>query len=144
MREFQEARDFLEQVRKLDKMIENKMYEKMHWKDAATSITTSLGEEKIQTSSSQQKMADSIDRYIDLEREIDHCIDNLADAKKDVISVIEQLNTNEYDLLHKVYVQYLTFDDVADANGKSYSWVTSMHRTALKNVQRILNKRKDV
>lgn len=142
MKKNKEARDFLEQVRKLDKMIENKMYEKLHWKDAAVVITASLGGEKVQTSGSKQKMADSVCRYTDLEREIDECIDNLVNTKKDVISVIEQLNAEEYDVLHKVYVQYLTFSDVADANDKSYSWVASMHGIALNKVQKILDNRK--
>ncbi len=145
------AKDFLKQPEKLDKMIKNKMIEKEQWKSIAMG-TTSGGQsvkingvlhnmEKVQSSGSQQKMADAVSRYIDIEAEIDQFIDRLIDTKKDVISVIEQLNAIEYDLLHKVYVQYITLDDVACLYDKTYSWATTVHGRALKNVQNILNER---
>lgn len=137
-----EAQFFLKQLKKLDRMISNKMIEKEQWQAIASGTTSHSEGERVQSSGSKQKMADAVDRYVDIEREIDQCIDRLVDAKKDVISVIEQLNTTEYDVLHKVYVQYLTFDDVAADYGKSYSWITSVHGRALVNVQRILDERK--
>lgn len=137
------AKIFLGQLEKLDRMIENKLIEKEQWKSIAAGTTSQIGGERVQSSVSQQKMADAISKYIDIESEIDKCIDNLIDAKKDVISVIEQLNTTEYDLLHKVYVQYIPLFDVPELYGKSYSWATTVHGRALKNVQEILDERDD-
>ena len=145
------AKNFLKQLKKLDKMIENKILEKAQWRSIAVGTTSSSQSvkingvlhnmEKVQSSGNQQKMADAIDRYVDIESEINQCIDRLIDTKKDVINVIEQLNTTEYDLLHKVYVQYLTLEDVADAYDKTYSWATTVHGRALKHVQKILDER---
>lgn len=135
------AKDFLKQIKKLDCMIENKLIEKDQWKSIATGTSAHMTGERVQSSGSQQKMADAIDRYIDIEAEIDQCIDRLIGKKKDVISVIEQLNPTEYDLLHKVYVQYITLDDVSETYGKSYSWATTIHGRALNNVQKILDER---
>ena len=131
---------FLKQLKKLDKLIENKLAEKAQWKSIATGTTIQLNE-KVQSSGNQQKMADAVGEYIDMEREINAYIDILIAKKKDVISVIEQLNATEYDILHKVYVQYLTLYDVADIYEKSYSWVTSVHGRALANVRKILDER---
>ena len=66
----------------------------------------------------------------------------MIDKKKDVISVIEHLNATEYDILHKVYVQYFTLDEVAEMYEKTYSWATTVHGRALRNVQKILDSRK--
>lgn len=137
------ARDFLKQPKKLDKMIENKLIEKEQWKSIATGTTAQMGGERVQSSGSQQKMADAIARFIDIEKEIDECIDNLVDTKNDVIAVIEQLNASEYDLLHKVYVQFLTLQEVADLYEKSISWAKTIHKRGLKNVQRILDERQN-
>ena len=123
-------------------MITNKLIEKEQWKSIALGTTAHSDGERVQTSSSQQRMADAVDRYIDIEAEIDGFIDRLIDTRKDVINVIEQLNPVEYDLIHKVYVQYITLDEVAALNDRSYSWTTSTHGRALKNVQRILDERK--
>lgn len=58
-----------------------------------------------------------------------------------MIRTIEQLPENEYDLLHRIYIQGKTMDDVADAYGKTYSWATTVHGRALKRVQNILDGR---
>lgn len=137
-----EAQLFLKQLKKLDKMIENKIIEREQWKAIATGTTAQYGGERVQTSGSQQRMADAVGNSIDIEAEVIQCIDNLINTKRDVINIIEQLNATEYDLLHKVYVQYITIEELAEMYGKSYSWATTVHGRALKNVQDILNKRK--
>lgn len=135
------AKEFLRQIKKLDRLIENKLIEIQRWKDIANNTTANLTGERVQSSGNPQKIADAIGRYIDLEREINQDIDNLVDTKKDVIGVIEQLNATEYDIIHKIYVQHLTLEDVADAYDRTYSWATTIHGRALKHVQNILNKR---
>lgn len=137
------AKDFLRELKKINKMIENKMFEKEQWKSIALGTTSNSSGERVQSSGSKQKMSDAIDKYIDIESEIDSMIDDLIEKRKDVISVIERLNETEYDLLHKVYVQYHTLDEAAVICDKSYSWVTTTHGRALKNVQKILNERKN-
>ncbi len=137
------AKEFLGQLKKLDKLIQNKLIEKNQWKMIATGTTAQMGGERVQSSGSQQKMADAVGRYVDIEKDIDKVIDKLIDTKQDVINVIEQLDAAEYDLLHMVYVQYLTLYEVADIYDKSYSWVTTTHGRGLKHVQDILDGRKD-
>lgn len=146
------TRAFLNQLEKLDKVIENKLIEKEQWKSIALGLS-SVGEsvkingvlhgmDKVQSSGNPHKMADAIARYMDIEKEIVQCIDRLIDTKKNVTNVIEQLNPTEYDLLHKVYVQHITLYEVSVLLDKSYSWVTTVHGRALKNVKRILDERR--
>lgn len=136
-----QAKAYLRQLKKLDKLIENKLAEKEQWKAMATNTTQQLNADRVQTSGNPQKMADAVCKIIEIEAEINAFIDRLINTKLDVISTIERLNPIEYDLLHKVYVQYLTFDDVAIKMNKSYSWVTTVHGRAQKNLQRMLDER---
>ena len=143
------AKEFLNQVEKLDKLIGNKMIEKEQWKSIAMGVTSGAETvmihgvahlpDKVQSSGNPQKMADAVARYVDIEAEITEIIDRLIDTKQEVISVIEKLNAIEYDLLHKVYIQHQTLRDVAIACERTYSWVTTVHGRALKNVQIILD-----
>lgn len=135
------AKEYLRQLQKLDRLIENKLAEKEQWKAMATSTTQQLTADRVQTSGNPQKMADAVCKIIEIEAELNAFVDRLIDTKRDVISTIERLNPTEYDLLHKVYVQYFTFDDVAIKMNKSYSWVTTVHGRALKSVQNILDER---
>ena len=138
------AIDYLKQIEKLDTLIQNKLAEKARWKDVALGITTTTDGERVQSSGSQQKMADAINRCIDIEREIDLFVDTLVDLKKEIIRTIEQLNPTEYDVLHKRYIQNMTFDEIAETKRKSKSWATTVHGRALQSVQRILDDRENM
>lgn len=138
------AKEFLQQVRKLDKLIENKLAEVQRWKEIANNTTVNMSGERVQSSGSHDTIANAICTYVDLEREINQSIDELIDKKKDIISVIEQLSATHYDILHKLYVQNYTLQDVASLYQRDYGWATTTHGRALKYVQTILNKREEV
>lgn len=135
------ARAFLERVQKLDCIINNKMIERDQWKAMATSATAPMGGERVQTSGSQQRMADAVGRYVDIEAQINEYIDKLYDVKKEVLDVIEQLDVKSYDLLHKVYIQHISLAEVSVIYDCSYSSVATNHGRALQQVEEILNER---
>lgn len=137
------AKDFLLQIRKLDKLIENKVAESLQWREIANNTTVNMSGEKVQSSGNHDTVANAICTYLDLEAEIQKRIDELVAARQDVISVIEQLNVTEYDLLHKLYVQGFTLQEIATMYDMSYNWATTTHGRALKQVQIILNKREE-
>ena len=136
------AKEYLKQIEKLDLMIDNKIAEIAQWKSVALKVTAFSEGDRVQSSSGKQKMADAINRCIDIEAEVNQLIDNLYEVKRDIISTIEQLNATEYNILHKVYVQHESLQDVADDYGKAYTWITTVHGRALKNVQEIIENRK--
>lgn len=135
------AKEFLLTIKKMDKLIENKLAEVHRWKEIARNTSVNMSGERVQSSGSNDSIANAICTYIDLEREITRDIDELINRKKDVVSVIEQLGAIQYDLLHKIYVQNYTLQDVASLYQRDYGWATTTHGRALKNVQNILNKR---
>lgn len=141
MKKKSEAQIYLEQADKLNAMIENKMAEKEQWRGVALGITARSDGERVQSSGSQQKMANAIDRVVDLEAEINALIDKLIDTKLEIVRTIEQLNATEYDVLHKRYIQGMTFDEIGVAKRKSKSWATTVHGRALQNLNVILVER---
>lgn len=133
------AKRFLKQVEKLDTTAKNKLIERQQWADLAQSITAQMDSERVQSSGSQQKMADALNMCLDMVAEIVQTIAQLADQKRKVTSTIEQLNATEYDVLHKVYVQYMTIAEVAVDKGMSKSWAKNVHNSAIDNLQKILD-----
>ena len=81
-------------------------------------------------------MANAIEKCIDISREVNELIDEYISKKKEIIKVIEQLPEAEYDVLHKIYVQYKTLYEVADERHIAYSWATTLHGRALKTLER--------
>ena len=148
------AKHYLWQIRKLDRMIENKLEEIEFNKSLAESIIMSNEEERVQASGLKDRMAEIVCKYLALEAEMNDAIDEMIDTRREIISTIELLNTDEYDLLYKMYVGkrnvkrdetieiiYMTTDEVADFNKKSKRWAASVHGRALVNLQKILDER---
>ena len=135
------AQEYLDQIEKLDAMIGNKMVEAKQWRDVALGITAQADGERVQSSGSQQKMADAINKAVDLQGEINAMIDRLIEVKKEIVATIEQLNAKEYDVLHKRYIQGMTFDEIGASRGMTKSWATTVHGRALQNLGRVLENR---
>ena len=136
-----DAREFLGQLKKLDQMIQNKLVEKKQWLQISMGTSGQSDGERVQSSGSKEKMADAVVKALEMEDEINAYIDMLVDTKKDILNVIERLNAKEYDFIHKHYVQGFALKKIASMKHKSYSWATTMHGNALKNVQAILDGR---
>jgi uncharacterized Ntn-hydrolase superfamily protein len=135
-----EAKEFLRQVEKLDVRIANKLIEQKQWRDIALGITANMEGERVQSSGAKSKMADAVERCVDMESEIDRLIDILIETKKEVIEAIERLDSaTEYNVLHMRYIQFKDLQDIADHYGKEYGWATTTHGRALRHLQQILD-----
>lgn len=136
------AKEYLIQVVRLDTIIANKLIEKQQWMDIALGITANMGGERVQSSGAKSKMAEAVEKCVDMEEEINALIDRLIETKKEVVATIEQVDSPiEYDVLHKRYIQKMQLQDIADYYGKKYGWATTTHGRALKSVQDILDER---
>lgn len=137
------AFEFLNELKKIDAMIKNKEIEIEQWKSVATSSTVQSEGERVQSSGSKQKMADAVIELVDIASEVEAEKCRLIQKKREIIRVIEQLPATQYDLIHKIYVQFFTLAQVADMELKSYSWAKNVHRKGLSNVQKILDEGKE-
>ena len=135
-----EAKEFLKQVEKLDVRIANKLIEQRQWRDIALGITANMEGERVQSTGAKTKMADAVEKCVDMEAEIESLVDILIETKKEVIEAIERLDSAiEYNVLHMRYIQFKDLQDIADHYGKEYGWATTTHGRALKHLQSILD-----
>ena len=138
------AKEYLLQLKKLDKLIENKLAERDQWFAITTAVTQRLSADRVQTSSNPHKMEDAVLKLMEVEKELDAAIDAFVDAKREIIATVTRLSeTNEiyYDVLHKIYVQYCSLDEVADMYKNSRNWADQTHGRALKIIQRIIDEK---
>lgn len=151
-----DAKEFLQQIKKINQMIKNKEIEKEQWLEVAAS-TTSGGKsvyvknangkqelhnmERVQSSGNPSKMADAIIESINIETEIESAKVRLQHEKANIIQVIEQLPVEQYTVLHLVYVQDFTLKMASYEEGISYSTVKAYHKKGIRNVQKILDRK---
>lgn len=102
-----------------------------------------MGGERVQASGSQQKMADCVDRIIDLENEINTEIDRFVRHKQEVLRIMDENCDPEcITLLYARYFQYKAWEEIAVEMGYSYKWVSGgLHQRALSQVQKGLDER---
>lgn len=136
---------YLEQVEKIDAIVEGKLIEQRQWKELALNITANMEGERVQSSSATtSKMEDAVIQCLMVEEQISEEVKRLIARKQDVVRTIESLyNPTEYRILHMRYIRYIPFDDIAVQMDKDYSWVTTTHGRAVRHVQDILDKEKN-
>lgn len=130
------AERYLEQIKKIDAIITNKLKEYKRWVDVAEGLGGFSAGEKVQTSRNLQQIPDAIGRYIDIEREI-------AEYNKQraaIIANLEKLPHIEYDFLYKLYVEGFSYKEIAYHFDRGYDWCKWKKRVALEMLQRILDK----
>lgn len=142
MRKKSEAQKYLEQIKEIDGDISDMIKDVERLRLIAYGTTAKSGGERVQSSSSKQKMADAVCEYVDIEEDIKRELGRLSEKRKEILSVIRRLQFNKRSIIHKRYVQGKSFDEIADMCDKSKSWVTSIHGRALQDVQAILDERK--
>lgn len=142
MRQKSDAQKYLEQVEKIDAIISNKLIEQQQWREVAMGITANMGGERVQSSGSSSKMAEAINKCVDVEAEINELVDRLIDTKKDVIHTLEQLDSPyDYRLLHDRYIKFIDLTTISERWNKDYTTITTAHGRALANVQKILDEK---
>ena len=126
----------------VDAIIPNKLIEIQQWYDVATSITAAMNGECVHSSGSKQKMADAVNKCMDVVSELTYRVDQLRNIKTDVVQTIEQVESPTwYKLLHLRYIQFVPLVDIADQWGTEYTNITTAHGRALKNVEKLLNEK---
>lgn len=136
-----DAKKYLQQVRKLNVLIEQKRKQVKNLKELAESITVPMDKERVSSSpTSLDKIGEIVAKIIDLENEINCDIDKYIELKKEVIGVIDSVeDARLMNLLYERYLNFKTWDNIAAGMGITYQWVHILHKIALKNVQKLVD-----
>lgn len=136
-----DVKEYLGQIKDLELNIKHMQEELEELRSVATKITSTLSGERVQSSGSNQKMADAVCSFVDLEKEISAKIAESYLKKREIIKTIELLDYKNRDFLYKVYVQGYSLSDVASMSNKEYGWSTYRHGIALERLREILKER---
>ena len=83
-----DTKQYLGQIERLDRMIQNKLSEIAQLKHMATSITAAPKEVNVQVSSGKDRLGNTVAKLIDLEKETDRLVDEYIDKRKRIIEQI--------------------------------------------------------
>ena len=128
------AKEFLEQVRYVDRAIDSKLEQVQKLRDESTKATSLVSDMPRSSSPNLQRLEDTIIKIIDLEHEINRDIDWLVDLKKAArVSINAMTNPDERLILELRYLCYKSWVEIAEELGFSESNVYRLHGLALAN-----------
>ena len=141
-----EVKEYLRRIDDINNRIRNYNFEKdKHhalMMDIATSIPANMSGDRVQSSGSKQRMADTVTEKLTYIQKIERKIAELEEEKWEIFLTIDQLPGDEHDVIHKCYIQHMQLKEVAFARDESYSSTTTTHGIALKRLGKIIEERK--
>jgi len=132
------TKTYLQQIERLDRMIQNKLSEIYQLQTMAKSITSKPKEVNVQSSPDQDKLGTAVAKIIDLEQETDNLVDEYIDKRRTIISQIDAIpDTNMYHILSERYVARKDLNVISAEMGYSFRQVMRIHGEALLEFERL-------
>lgn len=133
-----ETKEYLQQIERIDRRIQNKLAEIYQLKQMACSVSVANEGERVQTSIRNDRLAETVAKIIDKEKEANKMVDEYVDTKANIIRQIESLeNTDYYHILFNRYIIRKKWEDIATDLNYSVRDVTRKHGKALQEFEKM-------
>lgn len=130
------TKDYLNQVGRLNRMINNKLIEIAQLKELACSISAIQTGERVQTTPNYDKIGTAYAKIDEMERKLDKLIDTYADKKNHIIGQIDGIEDEMlYNILFARYIERKTFEKIATELEYSWRQIIRLHGKALKQFE---------
>ena len=132
-----DTKQYLQQISRLDRMINNKLSEISQLRELAMSVSAVKNEERVQTTPNFDKIGTAYCKIEEMEEKLDKLIDEFVDKKNLIISQIDKIeNETYYEILFARYIEKKTFEKIADEMTYSWRQVIRLHGRALQEFER--------
>lgn len=133
-----DTKQYLNQISRLDRMIQNKLSEISQLRELTMSIQAVSYEEKTgPINKKTDKIGNAFCKIEKMEEKLDKLIDEYVDKKNLIISQIDSIeNETYYEILFARYIEKKTFEKIADELTYSFRNVTRLHGRALQDFEK--------
>lgn len=137
------AINYLKKIKTMDAQIDADILEIARLEALATKTTAVMGGERVQSSGSQEKMADCVVKIVDMKNRLNAEIDSFLDYKEKARKlIVEACDADCCRLLHKRYFLDHTWEQIAVQLNYTYQWVSGgLHQKALAQLQKALDEK---
>ena len=139
-----EAKEYLEQIKWYDVLIDSKLEELTTLNSVVKRITPVMNTTGGgSATSNQDRLGDTIAKIVDLQEEINRDVDMFVDRKREAAKLLKKITQAEYfQVLHKRYVLYESFEKIATEMNYTYRGVCYVHGRALQAFDKVLREHK--
>ena len=130
------TKEYLNQISRLNRMINNKLVEIQQLRDLACSISAINLEDRVQSSPNFDKIGSKMAKIDELEHTLDQTIDQYVDLKNKIINQIDSMeDENVYNVLFSRYIEKKSFELIAIDMEYSWRQIIRLHGKALKQFE---------
>ena len=131
------TKEYLSQVSRLNKMINNKLSEISQLRELSVSISAIGNDEKVQTSPNFDKIGTAIAKIDELESNLDKMIDEYLVKRERIIAQIDTMEEESvYQILFSRYIEKKTFEKIATEMEYSWRQIVRLHGKALQQFEK--------
>lgn len=131
------TKDYLNQINRLNRIINNKLTEIAQLRELSCSISAVKNEERVLSSSDPDKIGTTYAKIDEMERNLDKMIDEYTDKKNAIIGQIDSIEDEDYyNVLFSRYIEKKTFETISVEMNYSYRNTTRIHGKALKEFEK--------
>lgn len=131
------TKDYLSQVSRLNKMINNKLSEISQLRELSVSISAIGNDEKVQTSPNFDKIGTAIAKIDELENNLEKMIDEYLVKRERIIAQIDTMEEESvYQILFSRYIEKKTFEKIATEMEYSWRQIVRLHGKALQQFEK--------
>lgn len=130
------TKDYLSQIGRLNRMINNKLIEIQQLRVMAANVSAVSNEEKVQSTPNFDKMGATFVKIEEMEEKLDSLIDDFIDRKNHIIAQIDGIdNELSYVILFSRYIERKSLEKIATELNYSYKSINRYHGAALKEFE---------
>lgn len=131
-----ETKEYLQQIGRYDRLINNKLVELAQYRSMACSVSAVKNDERVQSSPSYDTMDKIVSKIEQMENEIDMLVDRYIDNKRIIISQIDSMSDEmTYQILFSRYIEQKTFEKMAIEMNYCYKQIIRRHGKALQEFE---------
>lgn len=130
------TKEYLQQIGRYDRLINNKLVELAQYRSMACSVSAVKNDERVQSSPSYDTLDKIVSKIEQMENEIDMLVDRYIDNKRIIISQIDSMSDEmTYQILFSRYVEQKTFEKMAIEMNYCYKQIIRRHGKALQEFE---------
>jgi len=134
-------KEYLSQAYHIDKRINSKIEQARSLHELATKASFTISDMPKSSTRNFKQMENNIAKMVDLVSEINDDIKDLLNLKQDILSIIKNISNPEHQIILELrYLNFQTWDQIADVLKYNVRYVYKLHDKALITCNSIFKK----
>lgn len=134
------AKEYLLQLRQMDRMINLKLEKLAYWREMSTRISGSRLEENYNPNrATDAPFVKVVEKIEELERQLAVEVNEFVDFKTQLVDMVRQIpNFDERTVIEMRYIDSLSWDEIADRCDYSLRWIYKLHGRGLRAFEEVM------